>query len=139
MNTRSALTILLLLAACSSQPQPAPLDAPDNLPPPAAVDPQPPAQPLAEPGNDGAYRGTGTLTRNPKGTCIGQLDLDGMVVQAGQVQFGRFSGSLRPDGSVRMVSGRVHVQGRFRAGRFQGSMTDPTPGCDYRLDLTRFE
>jgi uncharacterized protein len=50
---------------------------------------------------------------------------------------GRFNGHGRPTGPVRMVSGRVRIQGRFAAGRFQGSMTDPKPGCDYRMDMAR--
>jgi hypothetical protein len=28
-------------------------------------------------------------------------------------------------------------QGRFAAGRFRGSMTDPKPGCDYGMDMAR--
>jgi hypothetical protein len=135
-HLRPVLAVMLVLGACTSQPSH--LDAPGNLQPPANIDPQTPPPPApAAPGYDGVYRGAGTLTRNPKGVCIGQLEMVDMVVSNNAVQFGRFSGQVRPNGSVLMVSGRVHIQGRFAAGRFRGNMTDPKPGCDYHMDMAR--
>jgi len=133
-----ALGSCLLLGACQTPPP-----AADAVAPPANLglgnqaQPGAPGAPMS-PGFDGSYAGTMYLVENPGGSCKGQEAVYGMTVRNNVVRFGQFAPqSIRPDGSVQLVEGRIWITGGFDGRQFKGNVQMGTPGCSYQMVLNR--
>jgi hypothetical protein len=140
----AALAATLVLAACGQAPGPPPVA--DAVPPPgnlgassggAALPPPPPG---AAPNSfDGSYAGQGFLIVAPGGQlgCPTSMPVYGMVVTNNFVRFGDYRGPVGPNGEVNLPFRNTWIEGRFGAGRFEGTLFQPFPGCRYRFSLAR--
>jgi len=134
----TAVGVCLMLGACQTPPPAADAVAPPgNLGLGNQSQPGAPAAPMA-PGFDGNYAGAMYLVENPGGSCKGQETVYGMTVRNNVVRFGQFAPqSIRPDGSVQMVEGRIWLTGGFDGRQFKGNVQMGTPGCSYQMVLNR--
>lgn len=124
----------LLAAGCGQlSPRGEALNTPLNSTPTTV----PPGASSSAAGWDGAYAGKGFLERDPGGTCETEMPVYGMRVAGTRVTFGSFSGAIGPDGSIDMVYGRTRIIGNFGGNQFNGQVSQPFPGCTYRLQLSR--
>jgi hypothetical protein len=62
-------------------------------------------------------------------------------VRGNAVQWGRFSGTIAPDGGLQMVVGETWVTGYFAGDTFHGQIAFQgrfgAPGCSYMMTLQR--
>jgi hypothetical protein len=116
-----------------------------DAPPPANAVP-PPAnltagaatnKPAAAGPPSGTYTGVGHAVTNPSDLCEDPLPINDFVVTGDAVSFGRFQGTIRPDGTVEMQGGDSYVYGKFTGNHFDGRFWAPGPSCTYQLSLNR--
>ena len=155
------LLLALHLANCGNPPPMAPpsltleiggADFPMNStpqgPPPGGALSEPPLNlsvprgPLPVPGSEsgpprsGQYAGTGTVTNDPLGECTSPISIRNWSVSGSQVNFGAFSGTIQPDGSLAMETRHTYISGRFIGSRFEGRVWQGVGvGCQYLIFL----
>jgi len=90
---------------------------------------------------DGIYAGGAVVLTSDGGLCTKALAISDFVVKDGSVRFGRFHGTIDPDGGLQMVSAGVWIVGQFDGAVFRGQLSVPgpveEPGCTYVLNLER--
>lgn len=100
----------------------------------------PPASPEQVAALQGTYAGVAIINDPalPGPVCAPELRIVGFTVAGNQASFGEFSGTIRDDGSLEMVSRRSWIIGRFVPGGFVGQViVPPTDLCVYRVSLSR--
>jgi hypothetical protein len=103
--------------------------------------PAPAAAPTAVSGAVGAD--VANVTLPPSGTFVGvgrtlcenPLRINNFIVSGDTVTFGRFRGTIRPDGTLEMQAGGSFVYGKFNGSHFDGRFWAPPPTCTYQLSL----
>ena len=83
----------------------------------------------------GVYAGQGRALNNPGGRCRTTITVQDWRVDGTSVRFGRFTGRIQPDGTLRMHAGEQVVVGRFDGPRFTGRSSAPPPACRYALTV----
>jgi hypothetical protein len=151
---RLSVPLLVLLGACSMQvqgndPGALTIDMPGQFPEtfqldrgqmPAADAIGPPpnldaGDPVAGPPRSGSYAGIGRSTSDPMGGCQDTIHVTGFNVSGNQVQFGWFSGTIQPNGGLRMQSGARYVIGKFTGSHFIGQFWRQGLACNYAVSL----
>jgi hypothetical protein len=151
----------LLLAGCSGQMPKVVLDTPMGATPIDA--PPPPGMPLGQvgppPGLDnplpgagsppqatggdrsGNYAGTAVPLETGGGICIDTKQVTNFRVRGNRVSFGRFRGTIAPDGGLQMPDGQDWIVGQFEGATFHGQLNLygrlGSPSCTYMFSLER--
>jgi len=150
----------LLLGGCSGQAPNIVLDTPTGTAP--IYTPAPPGMPGgaigAPPGLDnptaaqtqafsgdrsGNYAGTAVPLDTGGGICISTKRVINFRVRGDRVSFGRFRGTIDPNGGLQMPNGQDWIVGQFEGARFHGQLDLSgrgrfgQPGCTYMLSLER--
>jgi hypothetical protein len=108
---------------------PVPLDAPPaNVPPPG--------QPVHR---DGTYAGRAEVLSTAGGLCLHGINMTGFRVSGDSVQFGRFHGTITPEGGLQMVYRGTWIIGQFEGATFSGQIDGAgnwdMPGCTFYVAL----
>jgi len=150
----------LLLAGCSGQMPKVVLDTPMGTMP--VNTPPPPGMPLGQvgppPGLDnpspagsrpqatggdrsGNYAGTAVPLETGGGICIDTKQVTNFRVHGNRVRFGRFRGTIAPDGGLQMPDGQDWIVGQFEGATFHGQLDlygrFGGPACTYMFSLER--
>jgi hypothetical protein len=124
-----------------------PLYTPSSAPPggslanpPPGLDPLlPPAAPVGS--RNGTYSGWAEVFTTAGGLCTEGMKVIDFKVHGNAVRFGRFRGTIQPDGGLQMVSGGTWIIGQFEGPTFRGQVSSPgafhTVGCTFILALDR--
>src|SRR5262249_43186836 len=129
----------LLLAGCSGQVPNVVLDTPTGTA--AIFTPAPPGMPggavAPPPGMDnpmqaqaqafngdrsGNYAGTAVPLDTGGGICIDTKQVINFRVRGNRASFGRFRGSIAPDGLLQMPNGQNWIVGQFEGTTFRGQL-----------------
>ena len=139
---RALLALPLLVAACASDPAPAPVARRPVAPQIAApLAPAPAVVNAAPPGLDGRYVGSAVAQPNQApGDCRVARIPAAMTVNGGRAALalgrgGRLEGTITADGTVAFGSGESAARGSFRGRGFQGEAA--RDACGYSLNLTK--
>jgi hypothetical protein len=151
---RALAPLLGLLGACTMQmagnrPETLTVDMPGSFPETYQLDRGQKQGPetLAPPENlavgeaagglppSGAWAGIGHATSDPMGGCDDTIRVTGFNVNGNQVNFGPFSGTIQPNGGLRMQQGPRYVIGKFKGPRFEGQFWRAGLACNYAVVL----
>lgn len=83
----------------------------------------------------GQYRGVARVTNNPGGRCRATVPVTNWIVTGNRVRYGKFRGTIGPDGSLQMQAGPEYIRGQFEGGRFTGTVWQPGPRCGYSITV----
>ena len=128
-------------------PSPSPPGMPlGQVGPPPGLDNPSPAQPQPRPqarGGDrsGNYAGTAVPLDTGGGICIDTKQVTNFRVRGNRVSFGRFHGTIAPDGGLQMPDGQDWIVGQFEGATFHGQLNlygrFGGPACTYMFSLER--
>jgi hypothetical protein len=110
-------------------------------PPPGLDSPTPAPVQLTSGDHSGNYAGTAVPLETGGGTCIDTERVINFRVSGNRASFGRFRGTIAPDGGLQMPDGQDWIVGQFEGASFHGQLDlygrFGTPTCTYMLSLER--
>lgn len=129
-----------------------PLDAPSPTvmpgglagPPPGLDNPAAPAGAMGSgivANRSGIYAGNAVPLDTGGGICLQDQPVSGFRVRGNAVRFGRYRGTIAPDGGLQMVNGDTWIVGQFVGATFRGQVDMNqgfgNPMCTYMMTLQR--